>query len=155
MIKFGKPLPESEGAEQRVGCDQQHQPQLLRAAAKGGILHLLLRPEVVEVGVVDHIQPAVQLLRILVVALRLLPKLSRIYTLPNIEIQEAFLKLREQAKCHYQNPKELLNFNVRKGIDTAELVDADLWHLVLSSYMGESVDAHQRHLPQSFASADE
>ncbi|POS88032.1 Protein kinase-like (PK-like), partial [Erysiphe pulchra] len=30
-----------------------------------------------------------------------------IYTLPNIEIQEAFLKLREQAKCHYQNPNEL------------------------------------------------
>lgn len=34
-------------------------------------------------------------------------QLSRIYTLPNIEIQDAFLKLREQAKCHYQNPKEL------------------------------------------------
>ena len=34
-------------------------------------------------------------------------QLSRIYTLPNIEIQEAFLKLREQAKCHYQNPNEL------------------------------------------------
>ncbi|KAI5290001.1 hypothetical protein KEM54_002692 [Ascosphaera aggregata] len=34
-------------------------------------------------------------------------QLSRIYTLPNIEIQEAFLKLREQAKCHYQNQKEL------------------------------------------------
>lgn len=34
-------------------------------------------------------------------------QLGRIYTLPNIEIQEAFLKLREQAKCHYQNPKEL------------------------------------------------
>ncbi|KAI5284519.1 hypothetical protein KEM52_002875, partial [Ascosphaera acerosa] len=33
-------------------------------------------------------------------------QLSRIYTLPNIEIQEAFLKLREQAKCHYSNPKE-------------------------------------------------
>ncbi|KAH7633405.1 hypothetical protein B0T09DRAFT_395672 [Sordaria sp. MPI-SDFR-AT-0083] len=36
-------------------------------------------------------------------------QLSRIYTLPNIEIQEAFLKLREQAKCHYQNPEELQN----------------------------------------------
>ncbi|KAG9232438.1 hypothetical protein BJ875DRAFT_404876 [Amylocarpus encephaloides] len=36
-------------------------------------------------------------------------QLSRIYTLPNIEIQEAFLKLREQAKCHYQNPSELNN----------------------------------------------
>ena len=33
--------------------------------------------------------------------------LNRIYTLPNIEIQEAFLKLREQAKCHYQNAAEL------------------------------------------------
>ena len=36
-------------------------------------------------------------------------QLSRIYTLPNIEIQEAFLKLREQAKCHYQNRTELSN----------------------------------------------
>ncbi|KAH3687065.1 hypothetical protein WICPIJ_001938 [Wickerhamomyces pijperi] len=34
-------------------------------------------------------------------------QLNRIYTLPNIEIQEAFLKLREQAKCHYMNPNEL------------------------------------------------
>ena len=34
-------------------------------------------------------------------------QLSTIYTLPNIEIQEAFLKLREQAKCHYHNPSEL------------------------------------------------
>lgn len=34
-------------------------------------------------------------------------QLGRIYTLPNIEIQEAFLKLREQAKCHYQNRSEL------------------------------------------------
>ncbi|KAF1808723.1 hypothetical protein P152DRAFT_497353 [Eremomyces bilateralis CBS 781.70] len=34
-------------------------------------------------------------------------QLGRIYTLPNIEIQEAFLKLREQAKCHYQNRAEL------------------------------------------------
>lgn len=33
--------------------------------------------------------------------------LNRIYTLPNIEISEAFLKLREQARCHYQNPNEL------------------------------------------------
>ncbi|KAJ3340111.1 hypothetical protein HDU93_007336 [Gonapodya sp. JEL0774] len=32
--------------------------------------------------------------------------LSRIYTLPNIEIQEAFYKLREQAKCHFQSPTE-------------------------------------------------
>ncbi|ODV96782.1 hypothetical protein PACTADRAFT_39977 [Pachysolen tannophilus NRRL Y-2460] len=34
-------------------------------------------------------------------------QLTKIYTLPNIEIQEAFLKLREQAKCHYQNENEL------------------------------------------------
>lgn len=34
--------------------------------------------------------------------------LTKIYTLPNIEIQEAFLKLREQAKCHYQSPNELV-----------------------------------------------
>lgn len=34
-------------------------------------------------------------------------QLSKIYTLPNIEIQEAFLKLLEQAKCHLQNPNEL------------------------------------------------
>lgn len=33
--------------------------------------------------------------------------LTKIYTLPNIEIQEAFLKLREQARCHYNNPNEL------------------------------------------------
>lgn len=33
--------------------------------------------------------------------------LTKIYTLPNIEIQEAFLKLREQAKCHYKNSNEL------------------------------------------------
>ncbi|CAK5275625.1 unnamed protein product [Mycena citricolor] len=33
--------------------------------------------------------------------------LTKIYTLPNIEISEAFLKLREQAKCHYQKPNDL------------------------------------------------
>ncbi|KAH9809005.1 hypothetical protein DFH28DRAFT_1037181 [Melampsora americana] len=32
--------------------------------------------------------------------------LNKIYTLPNIEIREAFLKLREQGKCHYQHPAE-------------------------------------------------
>ncbi|KAI8806472.1 hypothetical protein BJ742DRAFT_680099, partial [Cladochytrium replicatum] len=32
--------------------------------------------------------------------------LSNIYKLPNIEIQEAFFKLREQAKSHFQNPNE-------------------------------------------------
>ncbi|EGW30360.1 uncharacterized protein SPAPADRAFT_143045 [Spathaspora passalidarum NRRL Y-27907] len=34
-------------------------------------------------------------------------ELTRIYQLPNIEIQEAFLKLKEQVKCHYQNPNEI------------------------------------------------
>lgn len=34
-------------------------------------------------------------------------QLTKIYTLPNIEIQEAFLKLREQAKCYYYNSSEL------------------------------------------------
>ncbi|KAL4241981.1 DNA Damage Response and Repair Kinase [Abortiporus biennis] len=34
-------------------------------------------------------------------------QLNKIYTLPNIEISEAFLKLREQAKCHYQKPGDL------------------------------------------------
>ena len=34
-------------------------------------------------------------------------ELTRIYQLPNIEIHEAFLKLKEQVKCHYQNPNEL------------------------------------------------
>lgn len=38
--------------------------------------------------------------------------LTKIYTLPNIEISEAFLKLREQAKCHYQKPAD---YNV--GLD--------------------------------------
>ncbi|KAF7789373.1 hypothetical protein EIP86_000317 [Pleurotus ostreatoroseus] len=33
--------------------------------------------------------------------------LNKIYTLPNIEISEAFLKLREQARCHYQKPGDL------------------------------------------------
>lgn len=28
-------------------------------------------------------------------------QLAKIYTLPNIEIQEAFIKLKEQARCHY------------------------------------------------------
>lgn len=34
-------------------------------------------------------------------------QLTKIYQLPNIEIQEAFLKLKEQVKCHYQSPNEL------------------------------------------------
>ncbi|KAH8105847.1 hypothetical protein BXZ70DRAFT_396929 [Cristinia sonorae] len=33
--------------------------------------------------------------------------LNKIYTLPNIEISEAFLKLREQARCHFQKPGDL------------------------------------------------
>ncbi|KAL6601053.1 hypothetical protein U3516DRAFT_602921 [Neocallimastix sp. 'constans'] len=32
--------------------------------------------------------------------------LSKIYTLPNIEIQEAFYKLREQAKCYFQSSND-------------------------------------------------
>jgi transformation/transcription domain-associated protein len=32
--------------------------------------------------------------------------LTKIYTLPNIEISEAFLKLREQARAHYQKPND-------------------------------------------------
>ncbi|KNE58153.1 hypothetical protein AMAG_04968 [Allomyces macrogynus ATCC 38327] len=32
--------------------------------------------------------------------------LPKIYALPNIEIQEAFLKLREQAKCYLSNPED-------------------------------------------------
>ncbi|KAI8367767.1 hypothetical protein BD560DRAFT_353389 [Blakeslea trispora] len=34
-------------------------------------------------------------------------QLTKIYTLPNIEIQEAFAKLREQAKCYYESSTEL------------------------------------------------
>lgn len=34
-------------------------------------------------------------------------QLTKIYQLPNIEIQEAFLKLKEQVKCHYLTPNEL------------------------------------------------
>ncbi|KAJ7753759.1 hypothetical protein B0H16DRAFT_1833911 [Mycena metata] len=34
-------------------------------------------------------------------------RFAHIYTLPNIEISEAFLKLREQARCHYQKPNDL------------------------------------------------
>jgi transformation/transcription domain-associated protein len=33
--------------------------------------------------------------------------LNKIYTLPNIEISEAFLKLREQARCHFQSPNDM------------------------------------------------
>ncbi|CAO3646013.1 unnamed protein product [Mucor fragilis] len=36
-----------------------------------------------------------------------LTQLTKIYTLPNIEIQDAFLKLREQAKCYYQDSTTL------------------------------------------------
>ena len=35
--------------------------------------------------------------------------LTKIYTLPNIEIHDAFLKLKEQSKCFFQNPKEYAN----------------------------------------------
>ncbi|XBW35309.1 hypothetical protein QEN19_000876 [Hanseniaspora menglaensis] len=36
-----------------------------------------------------------------------LDQLNKIYSLPNIEIHEAFLKLMEQAKCYYEKPEEL------------------------------------------------
>jgi transformation/transcription domain-associated protein len=36
-----------------------------------------------------------------------LSSLNKIYTLPNIEITEAFLKLREQALCHFVRPSDL------------------------------------------------
>ncbi|KAK4510703.1 uncharacterized protein ATC70_005136 [Mucor velutinosus] len=36
-----------------------------------------------------------------------LNQLNKIYTLPNIEIQDAFFKLREQAKCYYQDTTTL------------------------------------------------
>lgn len=36
-----------------------------------------------------------------------LSALSRIYALPNIEVPEAFFKLREQAKCYMNKPKSL------------------------------------------------
>ena len=36
-----------------------------------------------------------------------LDQLNKIYSLPNIEIHEAFLKLMEQAKCYYEKPDEL------------------------------------------------
>lgn len=52
-------------------------------------------------------------------------QLARIYTLPNIEIQEAFLKLREQAKCHYQNPNEM-----NTGLDV--ISNTNLYYFVSS-----------------------
>lgn len=36
-------------------------------------------------------------------------ELSKIYKLPNIEVQEAFLKLKEQFKCYYKNENDLDN----------------------------------------------
>ena len=51
-------------------------------------------------------------------------QLSKIYTLPNIEIQEAFLKLREQAKCHYQNRSELNN-----GLDVINNTNLNYFNL--------------------------
>ncbi|CAO3698502.1 unnamed protein product [Rhizopus microsporus] len=32
--------------------------------------------------------------------------LAKIHTLPSVEVQEAFLKLREQVKCYYKNPSQ-------------------------------------------------
>lgn len=33
--------------------------------------------------------------------------LTKLYTLPNVELSEAFIKLREQAHRHYQKPSDL------------------------------------------------
>ncbi|KAE8354212.1 transcription-associated protein [Aspergillus coremiiformis] len=77
-------------------------------------------------------------------------QLSRIYTLPNIEIQEAFLKLREQAKCHYQNPKELnsgldvinnTNLNYFGAQQKAEFYTLKGMFLAKLSHVGEANDA--------------
>lgn len=55
--------------------------------------------------------------------------LNRIYTLPNIEIQDAFSKLKEQTQCYVDNPGELptaleviqaTNLNYFNGIQKAE-----------------------------------
>ncbi|KAB8073752.1 hypothetical protein BDV29DRAFT_133154 [Aspergillus leporis] len=77
-------------------------------------------------------------------------QLSRIYTLPNIEIQEAFLKLREQAKCHYQNPKELnsgldvinnTNLNYFGAQQKAEFYTLKGMFLAKLSHVSEANDA--------------
>jgi len=45
--------------------------------------------------------------------------LATIYTLPNIEISEAFLKLREQARCHYQKPNDAAGLEVINNTNLA------------------------------------
>lgn len=47
--------------------------------------------------------------------------LSKIYALPNIEISEAFLKLREQAMCHFQTMDKLA-----EGLDSISTVSLPL-----------------------------
>ncbi|EER27620.1 Phosphatidylinositol 3- and 4-kinase family protein [Coccidioides posadasii C735 delta SOWgp] len=93
-------------------------------------------------------------------------QLSRIYTLPNIEIQEAFLKLREQAKCHYQNPKELnsgldvinnTNLNYFGAQQKAEFFTLKGMFLAKLSHVNEANDAfgvalyYDLRLPKAWA----
>lgn len=49
-----------------------------------------------------------------------LSSLSKIYTLPNIEIQDAFVKLREQVKCYFQVPSHYKN-----GLDIINSTNLD------------------------------
>eukprot|EP00026_Physarum_polycephalum_P000015 Phypoly_transcript_00015.p1 GENE.Phypoly_transcript_00015~~Phypoly_transcript_00015.p1 ORF type:complete len:3639 (+),score=586.09 Phypoly_transcript_00015:159-11075(+) len=49
-----------------------------------------------------------------------LNSLSKIYTLPNIEIQDAFVKLREQIKCYFQ-----LSTHYRTGLDIINSTNLD------------------------------
>lgn len=49
-----------------------------------------------------------------------LSSLSKIYTLPNIEIQDAFVKLREQVKCYFQVPTHYKN-----GLDIINSTNLD------------------------------
>ena len=46
--------------------------------------------------------------------------LGKIYTLPNIEIQDAFIKLREQVKCYFQLPS-----HSRAGLDIINTTNLD------------------------------
>jgi len=49
-----------------------------------------------------------------------LNSLSKIYTLPNIEIQDAFVKLREQVQCYFQLPS-----HYRTGLDIINSTNLD------------------------------
>ena len=75
-------------------------------------LCLLLRPEVVQVRVVDNIQSTGELLLVLVVAFGLLAQFQ----------------------------ERLLNLDVWQRVDATELIDTHLRHLVLTSHVRETVD---------------